>query len=927
MFTGLPKTQDVEPQNVDNSFLSVSAGLAATRSVGSPMSATSFLNVIRSSGLIPEDQLDRLIDELTAEKPEELAQEFIRRGLLTPWQCDKLLQGRHKGFVLGKYRLLSLLGKGGMSAVYLAEHMLMRRQCAIKVLPTKRVHDSSYLGRFHREAQAVAALDHPNIVRAYDVDHETDGANEIHFLVMEYVQGRSLHEVVQQDGVLDFQTAANYARQAAVGLEYAHGAGLIHRDIKPGNLLLDQKGTIKILDLGLALFSAEDEDHSLTVAHDERVLGTADYLAPEQAIDSHKVDARADIYSLGCTLYFVLTGSPPFPDGSLTQRLMAHQTKMPPPLSEKRPDIPTGLAATVVKMMAKRPDDRYQSAAEAAAALEKWITGSSQEASASPGANNGRRTDSPRRPSGTDSSRRLSGTGQSPSSLKSTGASQGPRSTKSHQSAASANRTHPASSGEKAGPGSGAMRSVKATARPPAVPFPTGPVESEFASFELLDTAPPMHGPGGVRSSVVRNRKKKPAVPGAVWAAIAAAIVIVLIFVIVLVIVRGGERADARSSQVPADQVHTDNQAPAISGRGPELIGREIVVGPDGDFQTINAALDYVKEHYPVGRTETQVITVTGGRSYQEAIQIDNRDFSFFARIRIASSSDEPATLDPPGNGPVIQLVSTDHVELDGFRLDGEGRKVVVSLGNEMKNVKLRNLTISSLSGTGVLGNSVAGWAGDQLLIENVTVESVSPESVAFKFATASDSTRPSRFVTMKGLRLVGPMSDGILIADAADNLTIRNSIFYKTDSGIHFVGGRRWKNIAIGNNTFYKNNAGILFDQLPDPTSDLFAFRRNIFIDSTRADALVATGFDEDRFGQLLTSEGDPLANNMTTRPETSPNNIDLFGRAEAYSADFQFVSSEPGQDGFLVPTASSPGNSQAGTGQPQFVGALPPR
>ncbi|HEX6987370.1 MAG TPA: serine/threonine-protein kinase, partial [Planctomycetaceae bacterium] len=336
------------------------------------LSAESFLAGVRNSGLVPSDQLGRLLAEIGGDDPETLADELVRRGALTRWQADKILQGRG-GFNLGKYRLLSLLGKGGMSAVYLAEHTLMRRRCAIKVLPVKRVNDSSYLGRFHREAQAIASLDHPNIVRAYDVDHHMDGDTPIHVLVMEYVDGRSLHEVVQQDGVLDFARAADYVRQAAEGLQYAHQAGLVHRDIKPGNLLLDRNGTIKILDLGLARFSAEGDDQSLTVAHDERVLGTADYLAPEQALDSHKVDARADIYSLGCTLYFLLTGSPPFTEGTLAQRLMAHQTKAPPPLAEKRPDVPTSLAAIAMKMMAKRPEDRYQTAAEVAEVLAAWL--------------------------------------------------------------------------------------------------------------------------------------------------------------------------------------------------------------------------------------------------------------------------------------------------------------------------------------------------------------------------------------------------------------------------------------------------------------------------------------------------------------------------------------------------------------------------
>ncbi len=343
--------------------------------------AESFLELVKRSRLVSPDQLQRVLAEAKAagtnvEDSREIASTLVEKSGLTRWQADKLLQGKHKGFFLGKYRLLSLLGKGGMGSVYLAEHTLMRRRCAIKVLPAKRVHDTSYLGRFHREAQAVAALDHVNIVRAYDVDKENKGEAEIHFLVMEHVNGRSMLEIVVKDGPVDFVQAADYIRQASDGLTHAHQAGMVHRDIKPGNLLVDENGVVKILDLGLArFFSGEhaDEEESLTVAHDEKVLGTADYLAPEQALDSHSVDSRADIYSLGCTAYFLLSGHPPFTEGTLAQRLMAHQTKEPPPLEAECAGIPIDFLAIIKRMMAKSLDDRYQSADEVNEALKSWL--------------------------------------------------------------------------------------------------------------------------------------------------------------------------------------------------------------------------------------------------------------------------------------------------------------------------------------------------------------------------------------------------------------------------------------------------------------------------------------------------------------------------------------------------------------------------
>ncbi len=339
------------------------------------LTVDSFLDLVQRSGLVEKDQLSRALVKLKEEAAEKAASDaefgaarLVEAGLLTRWQADQLLEGRHKGFLLGKYKLLGHLGSGGMSQVYLAEHVLMHRRVAIKVLPKKRVQSASYLERFRREAEAVAALDHRNNVRAYDIDNVGD----VHDLVMEYVEGRDLQTVVKDQGVLDYDRAAEYIRQAAEGLEHAHRAGLIHRDVKPANLLLDRHNVVKVLDLGLARFT-DEERASLTVKYDENVLGTADYLAPEQAIDSHGVDARADIYSLGCSLYFLLSGHPPFPDGTLPQRLMMHQKSPPPDIRLKRHDAPDDLLEICMRMMAKRPSARYQSAQEVADALADYL--------------------------------------------------------------------------------------------------------------------------------------------------------------------------------------------------------------------------------------------------------------------------------------------------------------------------------------------------------------------------------------------------------------------------------------------------------------------------------------------------------------------------------------------------------------------------
>jgi serine/threonine protein kinase len=312
---------------------------------------------------------------LPLDQPKIVAQRMIRDGLITTFQAQQLLQGKFRRFLLSdKYKLLEPIGAGGMGQVFLCFHIYMHRLVALKVLPVDKLKDEGMVARFYREARAAAALDHPNIVRAYDIDRETgdNGQSTLHYLVMEFVDGASLHELVARRGPLSIERAAHYVKQAALGLQHAHEAGLVHRDIKPGNLLLDRSGTVKVLDLGLARFFEGGKDN-LTERYDEKnaVLGTADYLAPEQA-RGETVDVRADIYSLGATLYFLLSGKAPFEEGTITQKLLWAQTKPPRPIRELRPEVPAELAAVLERMMAKDPKDRYPTPQAVVAALALW---------------------------------------------------------------------------------------------------------------------------------------------------------------------------------------------------------------------------------------------------------------------------------------------------------------------------------------------------------------------------------------------------------------------------------------------------------------------------------------------------------------------------------------------------------------------------
>jgi tRNA A-37 threonylcarbamoyl transferase component Bud32 len=338
-----------------------------------PTTAEQLLELLNKSGLLDPQRLEQYARERRAAgtlsaAAHVLADALVGDGLLTRFQAKQLLCGRYRNFVLsGKYKILQPLGAGGMGQVFLCEHAVMRRRVAVKLLPSAKAEDPSAVERFHREVRAVARLRHPNIVTAHDADRD----GNLHFLVMEYIDGLTLNRLVKEVGPLPPAQAADYVRQAALGLQHAHEHGLVHRDIKPSNVLVDREGTVKVLDLGLARFF-HDEADDLSRRHEQSPLGTTDYMAPEQALDSHTADGRADIYSLGATLYFLLAGHGLFHGGSLEEKILWLQTRRPRPIREFRPDVPAGLAAVLERMIAKEPGQRFQTPAEVAAALAPW---------------------------------------------------------------------------------------------------------------------------------------------------------------------------------------------------------------------------------------------------------------------------------------------------------------------------------------------------------------------------------------------------------------------------------------------------------------------------------------------------------------------------------------------------------------------------
>lgn len=315
-----------------------------------------------------EAYLEAPRDKPLPKDPRKLAQHLVRNGLLTLFQAEQFLQGKYKGFMIGGYRIIERLGQGGTGTVYLAEHEIMRRRVAIKVLPTPLAEDRELRERFVREAQAAAALDHPNVVHVYDFRKE----GSLHFIVMEYVDGPSLQQMISRSGLLPIPLACEYVRQASLGLQHAHDSGMIHRDIKPANLLVDPNGVVKVLDLGLARYDVHGSESLTQRFNSKVVLGTADYLAPEQALNLHDVDPRTDIYSLGATLFALLAGRPPFYEATIGQKLMWHQMKDPEPVHTLRPEVPGEVSALVQRMLAKNPANRPQSALEVAEILKPW---------------------------------------------------------------------------------------------------------------------------------------------------------------------------------------------------------------------------------------------------------------------------------------------------------------------------------------------------------------------------------------------------------------------------------------------------------------------------------------------------------------------------------------------------------------------------
>ncbi len=337
--------------------------------------AEQFLQGLADSGLMSADDLQTLRAEASPQTTsgEELAEQLVHSGRLTRYQAQALLKGDGRTLVLGNYVVLDRIGAGGMGVVLKARHRRMKRLVALKLLPKSATESEDALRRFHREVEAAARLNHPHIVTAYDADE----AKGVHFFVMEYVEGSDLSSLVKQRGPLAIDEAVDCILQAAGGLAYAHRQGIIHRDIKPSNLLMNPQGVVQILDMGLARIDAAETDDHTELTGTGTIMGTLDYMSPEQALDTKHADRRTDIYSLGATLHYLLTARPVLTgktQGQKLQALLAADTHQPASLCVRRNDVPPELEQVFQRMAARDPGERYQSMDEVLTALQPFGT-------------------------------------------------------------------------------------------------------------------------------------------------------------------------------------------------------------------------------------------------------------------------------------------------------------------------------------------------------------------------------------------------------------------------------------------------------------------------------------------------------------------------------------------------------------------------
>jgi serine/threonine protein kinase len=730
-----------------------------------PVNAAEYLDLVKRSGVVDEAKLSDYLKRMTERsafppEPAKLAGLLVRDAILTYFQAEQILQGKYKRFTIGKYKVLEKLGAGGMGQVFLCEHKLMRRRVAVKVLPTAKAEDRASLDRFYREARAVAAVDHPNIVRAYDIDQDEN----LHFLVMEYVDGTNLQDLIKKVGPLDPVRACHYVYGSSVGLQHAHEIGLVHRDIKPGNILIDRAGVVKILDMGLARFFHDEEDN-LTRQNDENVLGTADYLAPEQAVDSHTVDIRADIYSLGATFYFLLTGSPPFAEGSVAQKLIWLQNRQPKHIRSLRPNVPDEIVAIVERMMMKDPAKRFQTPADVMASLSRWVA----------------------TPIPPPSEREI------PNLSPAAGGSRAPATMV----------------GAYRGGGSGDAPTVIASDPAPIItPPPVNPLDvntpspvvwetldNDTQSLSRSDTDRPAHErpQRPVRPQrPIRSTPQEPAQPKRVWAFVAAGVG-------AIALIAGIYLAFFKKDPAPVDQ------------GAPPSANRRIVVSRSGGENSVGTLREALSKAGP-GDT----IAIMEARLTEPKLSLE-RNRHKDVTIESATHDNKPAFIEASGTYPVmLEINDVEGLKLRNVIFDGKGQaETGVQINGRAPGTVITSVVVRGVKSAAFNLSNAAGDSAHPVLLEHCRVVLSGADQTGVWIHAANVDTKSTK---VRGLRAEGNGTGiGVRVDGACDDVEISEGRFYKLDTAFSFdTPSNGVTRASVMSNTIYDTNFGLNFNVPP---------------------------------------------------------------------------------------------------------------
>jgi serine/threonine protein kinase len=336
--------------------------------------AEEFLRHVLRSRLLARDELQAALRGVPRDRRDDagaLADHLVRAGKLTRFQSSKLLKGASGGLIIGPFRILTPLGKGGMGTVFLVRDQRSNQLAALKILPPRLAREERMLARFRREMDLSRKVAHPHLAWTFEVGEH----HGVQYLAMEFVPGRTLTRLVRDEGVMHWKRAARVMAEVAAALQHAHEQGVIHRDLKPSNVMITPNDHAKVLDLGLAMTHGEVVEDARVVGGQGYIVGSMDYIAPEQTLDAAKVDGRCDLYALGCTLYFALSGRQPFPGGTSKEKIQRHRTEQPTPISELVPGLPVGFVGLVEGLMCKDPSGRPPTAQLAEMELRMWATG------------------------------------------------------------------------------------------------------------------------------------------------------------------------------------------------------------------------------------------------------------------------------------------------------------------------------------------------------------------------------------------------------------------------------------------------------------------------------------------------------------------------------------------------------------------------